>query len=433
MFTIIESVIFDIDGTIVDICPEGIFELYKEISLHFNKDIPKTESMYKHWYGIDENQILTDLNISEDEFWEIFRKKDNEEFRKKYLYIYSDISILEELKEKGRFIGFNTDAPYIHGLKQLNQAGIINPYIISNHNGIPRKPNPAGILKIVMENNIDIKKTLYVGNTEKDIIAGIRAGVQTALINRGTINTLSVTPDYVFNSLRDIKDVPETYYKKLVDALDTKNVTKLLSEEEKKTLDTHFKRVRHHSLTTGMLCGALNNYLDLSKEKSTALGIFHDIDYAKSFFDMSRHGPNSKDFIDNTLTEDMYHDISDHMNKHSHNKRSLFLYAMEGWMKRFVHAARKSNKSIKEVTFNEIRSVYSNSDPRRNELLTHYDESESFEDFLLWQKECTDIINNLPFSTEMLFKNTKDAFYRYNSIISTVSVHEEMRCINYDK
>jgi HAD superfamily hydrolase (TIGR01549 family) len=433
VFTIIDAIIFDIDGTIVDIHPKGIFELYKEISLHFNKDIPKTESMYKHWYGIDENQIFSELNISEQEFWEIFRKKDDEEFRKKHLYAYDDISVLEKLNEKGCFIGFNTDAPYIHGLTQLNQIGIINPYIISNHNSIPRKPDSAGILKIIKENNLDAKKTLYVGNTEKDIIAGTRAGVRTALIDRGNIINIAVTPDYVFKSLRDIENIPENYYQKLVDALDTKNVSKTISEEEEKVLSTHFKRVRHHSLTTGVLCANLNNYLGLSKDKAIALGIFHDIDYAKSFFDMSKHGLNSKEFIDNKFTEEIYADISDHMNKNSSNNRSLFLYAMEGWLKRFVHAARMSGKPIKQVTFNEIEQIYSNSDPRRNELLTHYDESESFEEFLLWQKECTKIINKLPINTEVLFKNTKDAFQKYNSIISHLSVHEEMRRINHDE
>ena len=429
MFTIVESVIFDIDGTIVDIQSRGIFELYKGISSHFNKDTPKIESMYKHWYGVDEHQMLTELGIPEQEFWEIFRKRDDEEFRKKYLYAYSDISVLSELKEKRWFVGFNTDAPYEHGLTQLNQVGIVNPYIISNHNGIPRKPNPAGILKIITENNLDAKKTLYVGNTEKDIIAGIRAGVRTALINRGNINTLSVTPDYIFKSLNDIKNIPEVYYKKLVDTLDTKNITKIISEEEMKILNTHFKRVRHHSLTTGILCGTLYDYLNLSKEKSTALGIFHDIDYARSFFDMSKHGPNSKEFVDDIFTKDMYIDVADHMNAYSDSKRSKFLYAMEGWMKRFVHAARKLNKPLKEVTFNEIKSIYSDLDPRRNELLTKFDKSESFEEFLLWQKECTNIIHNLPFSEEVLFKNTKDAFDKYNAIISVYSVHDEMRCI----
>jgi phosphoglycolate phosphatase-like HAD superfamily hydrolase/predicted hydrolase (HD superfamily) len=432
VFTIIESIIFDIDGTIVDIHPKGIVELYKGIAVYFDRNVPRTESMFKHWYGIDENQIFTELNIPEPEFWEIFRKKDDKEFRKKYLYSYSDSSVLKELEEKGCFVGFNTDAPYDHGLTQLNQIGVSRPYIVANHKGIPRKPNPAGILKIISENNLDIKKTLFVGNTERDVIAGTCAGVRTALIDRGVISSLSVTPDYIFKSLNEIMAIPEEYYKKLSDSLNTKNVTKSIFEEEEKVLDTHFKRVRHHSLTMGILCSSLNNYLGLSKEKSLALGIFHDIDYAKSFFDMSSHGSNSKEFIDNIFTEDLYNDISNHMNKYSNNSKSLFLYAMEGWLKRFVHAARIANKSIKDVTFSEIHSVYSSFDPRRNELLTHYDESESFEEFLLWQKECTTIINKLPINTEVLFKNTKDAFQKYNSIISNLSVHDEMRCINYD-
>jgi HAD superfamily hydrolase (TIGR01549 family) len=425
----LKAAIFDIDGTVVDIDSKGIYELYSGISKYFKKNTPRIDSMYKHWYGIDEKQIYEELNVSTDDFWEVFRKNDNEEFRRKYLYAYNDLSVISELENKGCFVGFNTDAPHIHGLIQLNQIGISDPYIVANHNGIPRKPDPSGLLKIMRENNLVAKNTIYIGDSEKDIIAGMLAGVRTALIDRGHINKLRVTPDYILRSLTEIDELPERYYEKLVAAIDTRNIIRSLSEDERFLLDIHFKRVRHHSLVMGALCKSFAEYLGLTREDAIALGIFHDIDYAKSFFDMSQHGPNSKSFIDNLFTENMYLDVSDHMNKNSTSKRSLFLYAIEGWIKRFVHSARMAEKSIKDVTLFEIDHIYSSFDPRRNELLTHYDKVESFDEFSRWQVECSKIITGLPFNVELLFNNTKTAFDKYTSIISDVSVSEEMRCI----
>lgn len=419
------AVIFDIDGTIVDVSQSGIYLLYSTIALHFKKPSSTISSMNKHWYGIDEHAIYEELGVSQDEFWDIFKKKDTAEFRDKYLFAYGDIAIIPQLQSQGIFVGFNTDAPYNHGLSQLNKVGIMKPYIIANHKGIPRKPNPAGLIKIINENHLDVTKTVYVGNSEKDIIAGIRAGVRTVLIDRGNLSSLNVTPDYIIKSLCELAILPELFYEKLSRDINITNLDKPVSNEEQERLIVHFKRIKHHSLVMGVLCKSLNEYLRLDKQQAFALGIFHDIDYATSFLDAAKHGCNSRLFIDTLLTQDRYLDICEHTNKSSNNKRALFLYAMEGWLKRFVHAARSADMAIDKLSLTDIQRIYSSKDPRRNELLTQSDKIENFKEFVDWQNECSAIVKSLPFSELQLHHQIVSAFNKYTSIISSLSVNDE--------
>jgi len=47
-----------------------------------------------------------------------------------------------------------------------------------------RKPEPGMIKKIEKKNNIDLKKSFFIGDTWRDIFCGMSAGIRTYLINR---------------------------------------------------------------------------------------------------------------------------------------------------------------------------------------------------------------------------------------------------------
>lgn len=54
----------------------------------------------------------------------------------------------------------------------------------SNNKNYNRKPNPGMIKKAKKQYNINLKKSYVVGDTEKDIIAGEKAGCKTILIKK---------------------------------------------------------------------------------------------------------------------------------------------------------------------------------------------------------------------------------------------------------
>ena len=65
------------------------------------------------------------------------------------------------------------------------------------------KPNPGMILEAQKEWNIDIEKSYIIGDSWRDIGAGINAGCKTILIDRKYNMPMLYKPDYIVNSLKE--------------------------------------------------------------------------------------------------------------------------------------------------------------------------------------------------------------------------------------
>ena len=65
------------------------------------------------------------------------------------------------------------------------------------------KPNPGMILEAQKEWNIDIEKSYIIGDSWRDIGAGINAGCKTILIDRKYNMPMVYKPDYIVNSLKE--------------------------------------------------------------------------------------------------------------------------------------------------------------------------------------------------------------------------------------
>ena len=69
-----------------------------------------------------------------------------------------------------------------------------------------RKPKPGMLESAAKKYGIDPKKTYFIGDDKKDILAGKRIGCKTALVlsgksSRETVDTWEEKPDYVFANL----------------------------------------------------------------------------------------------------------------------------------------------------------------------------------------------------------------------------------------
>ncbi len=60
--------------------------------------------------------------------------------------------------------------------------------------GIPRKPDPAGVLDVIRELGADKERTLYVGDSGVDLETAHRAGIDCVLVDWGYLNT-EISPD----------------------------------------------------------------------------------------------------------------------------------------------------------------------------------------------------------------------------------------------
>jgi D-glycero-D-manno-heptose 1,7-bisphosphate phosphatase len=76
-----------------------------------------------------------------------------------------------------------------------------------------RKPKPGLILRAARENNLDLKKSFFVGDALTDVQAGKAAGCKTVFIGQMTdlLNRMmkkhNAVPDFMIGSLIEIEDI----------------------------------------------------------------------------------------------------------------------------------------------------------------------------------------------------------------------------------
>lgn len=70
-----------------------------------------------------------------------------------------------------------------------------------------RKPNPGMILRAKVDFDLDLSRTVLVGDKESDIEAGRKAGVGTTVLHRGPQSDNETRADRVVTSLYELKDL----------------------------------------------------------------------------------------------------------------------------------------------------------------------------------------------------------------------------------
>lgn len=73
-----------------------------------------------------------------------------------------------------------------------------------------RKPKIGLLLKAKEKYNIDLSKSLFVGDSTMDIQTGVNAGMKTILVktgNKGLDGKYNIKPDYLLDSLAEINDL----------------------------------------------------------------------------------------------------------------------------------------------------------------------------------------------------------------------------------
>ncbi|MCX8052449.1 MAG: HAD family hydrolase [Armatimonadetes bacterium] len=82
---------------------------------------------------------------------------------------------------------------------------------LAKENCACRKPKPGLILQAAQEQNIELKNSFMVGDTEKDVVAGKSAGCKTMLVLTGSLTQEQVAklpcqPDFTARDLAEAAD-----------------------------------------------------------------------------------------------------------------------------------------------------------------------------------------------------------------------------------
>ncbi|MBW6451500.1 MAG: HAD family hydrolase [DPANN group archaeon] len=199
--------IFDLDGTLVHTRDEYRYDVVRktlqDIGVEYNHEL-----VDHVWFGTHRDILLKNAGINPDLFWNSFTNYDTVAFRKPFIELYNDISIINQLRKYGHTIGIVTGAPEEIALMELGLIGI-NKFdhivIARDEHGINYKPDPHGINECIRLCGADKTKTMYVGNGSEDVIAAKAAGVLDILINRDEHDLDDVSPSVILNSLYELE------------------------------------------------------------------------------------------------------------------------------------------------------------------------------------------------------------------------------------
>ncbi|MGQ9721017.1 MAG: HAD family hydrolase [Candidatus Jordarchaeum sp.] len=212
----IKSIIFDLDGTLIDV-PDGDFfdRLLVESLVEIGCEVPSREQRDQLWEsGKDYQKILKSWGVRNlNDFWKAFDRRDLEA-RQRLMSIskikpYEDVVVLEGLAREFS-LGIVTNTPMELAFLELDTFNLTQYFdsivalgTIEQKNA---KPEAYGILKCIKELNSSPRDSLVVGDKDSDIIAGVRAGTLTAIIVRSRIKT-TVKADFIINNLYELIEV----------------------------------------------------------------------------------------------------------------------------------------------------------------------------------------------------------------------------------
>lgn len=187
----IEAVLFDLDGTLVDTAPDMGGALN---NLLVEEGLPPLSLETIRPYVSQGGLILTRLGFSKH-----VAETEIEPLRQRFLQHYRDIvadesslfdgfeKILDELKDRQLKWGIVTNKPEWLTWPLLQLLGIHSPVVICGDTLEHRKPHPLPLQVAAQRLQVACQNCIYVGDDERDIIAGRAADMKTLIADWGYI------------------------------------------------------------------------------------------------------------------------------------------------------------------------------------------------------------------------------------------------------
>lgn len=178
---VIKAIIFDFDGTVANtlpICDYAFQSVFKEFD-----DRELTVEEIRSMFGPSETGIIKEnlWNIDKMNAIELFYKKYSENHEELVNINVEIIEMLESLKAKQIKLGIVTGKARRSldiSLKALQMDHLFEVIITGDDVNKP-KPDPEGIFKALSLLNVGINEAMYIGDSDADIEAGLRANVYT--------------------------------------------------------------------------------------------------------------------------------------------------------------------------------------------------------------------------------------------------------------
>ena len=193
----IELVIFDLDGTLVDSA--------QDIALHVGRVLRELKGQV-----VDPQEVKRNIGDGARSLLaNFFKPEELEKALERFLFYYRAepviytkpyegiLETLKRLKDKGLLLAVATNKPHTITLEVLKHLSMLELFheVIGADLLPEKKPSPIPLLEIARRLKVDPKKALMVGDSQTDIEAGKRAGMKTAYASWG-YKKPETPPDY---------------------------------------------------------------------------------------------------------------------------------------------------------------------------------------------------------------------------------------------
>ena len=211
----IKAVLFDLDGTLADTSPDMCASLNRVLDSHKLKTVD-CECLKKHIsrgalgvieYASHVNGRNIDSSLLRSEFLDDY---------KHHTFVETELNkgmdeLLDYLIKKNILIGIVTNKHSRYVKEIINGLGLTGKLncMITGDMVLNAKPAIDGLIKAAEEIECSVDQIIYVGDDERDIIAGRDAGMQTVAADFGfissEINILSWGADLIIDNALDLK------------------------------------------------------------------------------------------------------------------------------------------------------------------------------------------------------------------------------------
>ncbi len=204
----IKACIFDIDGTLLDTL-ENLSDCMSEAMEHFGyPGISMEDTRYFVGDGYKkfvERALLHsgDSELSHfDEACKVYRGIFREKCLNNIKAYDGIIAALDELKKNGVKLGVVSNKPQSGAVENMNKVFGENYFcaVMGEQEGIPRKPDPAMLLKMMDDFGVKKEEVMYFGDTNTDMQTGKSAGVITVGVTWGfreLEELMSFSPEHI--------------------------------------------------------------------------------------------------------------------------------------------------------------------------------------------------------------------------------------------
>lgn len=200
-----KNIIFDVDRTLVDSYHPELTTLQEALYLvtgkHYENDVMDkltvlTTDEFFRFLGIDDDAMLKQINYH----W-------GRLLQNSPVTMFTGIpELLTLLAKEHYFLAIATSRTWeeLEEIDDLMKILSIFDCVITSDKVDKPKPNPESILTILKQNHLQPSETIYVGDSESDMLAAKSAGVFFAYASWDNHDD-SITYDYILNTPEDLK------------------------------------------------------------------------------------------------------------------------------------------------------------------------------------------------------------------------------------